>query len=64
MNKIQFWNKIAFYSTLICGVMLVIMLFFKKHIESIIFPFLAVGVIVLIISVASEIAKFIIKRRA
>lgn len=63
MTNYIFWKKISNYSTFVCGIVLIIKMFFRKYVESIIVPILFVGGIALIILVVSEVMKFRIKRK-
>jgi hypothetical protein len=64
MKRIEFWKAVSSSTTAISGLMLIILMFFKKYIESIMYPFLLVGLIVLLISILSELMKFILKRKS
>lgn len=64
MRDLNFWKKISIYSTILCGVILVLLMFFKNYIESILAPVLVVGAIVLLVSFFAELMKLIIKRKS
>lgn len=63
MMNYNFWKKTSTYSTVICGLLLIVLMFFKKYVETFIFPFLTIGVIVLLISIIAELMKFILRRK-
>jgi Na+/phosphate symporter len=64
MTHLNFWKKLSQYSTIFCGIIFILLVFFKKHIQDYIFVILPVGIIVLAISLFSEIMKFILKRKS
>lgn len=64
MKKSEFWGKLSNYSIVVCGIVLIANLYFRKYLEHIIIPILFIGGIALIVYVTSEIMQFILKRKS
>ena len=64
MNKIDFWVRASNYSTVLCGIVLICKMFFRKYLENIIVPILFVGGIALLVVLISELMKFYLKRKS
>jgi hypothetical protein len=62
INNYTFWEKISNYSSIVCGIVLVTKMFFRKYLEELILPILLIGGIALIIFLISELMKFILRR--
>jgi hypothetical protein len=56
-NKLKFWTNVSNYSIVLCGVMLVLKMYFRKYIEWLIIPILAIGVFSFLVFLLSEIVK-------
>ncbi len=63
MKRLIIWQRISNYSTVVCAVVLIAKMFFRKYIEGIMMPMLIVGGIGVIVLLISEIVKFIIKQK-
>lgn len=63
MRDFNFWKRVSNYSIIVCGIVLIVKMFFRKYVEDIIWPILFIGALALLICLFSEIMKFIIKRK-
>lgn len=63
MNKYKFWEKLSKYSTVLVVVLVVVFMFFRSSIENYLRLFYYFGVVILAISVFSELMKYVIKKR-
>ena len=63
MTNLNFWKKISLYSTMLCGIILIALLFFKQYVKEYNFLILLIGGIILFISLFSELMKFILRRK-
>ena len=59
MNSLNFWKKISNYSTIVCGIFLIALMFFAKYLENIMLPILFTGSIALAIALVSKLMIFI-----
>ena len=63
MTDLSFWKTVSNYSIVVCGIVLILKMFFREYIEGFIWPVLYLGGIALVIFVFSELMKFLIKRK-
>jgi hypothetical protein len=63
MKKLNFWMKISNYSIIVCGVILVIKMFFKKYLEPYSIQMFFVSGISLTVFLISELMKFIFQKK-
>ncbi len=63
MKKLDFWIKVSNYSIIVCGIVLIVKMFFRKYLENVIIPILFLGGIALLTFFISELMKFIIKEK-
>lgn len=62
-NKLKLWTIVSNCSIVLCGVMLVLKMYFRKYIEWLIIPILAIGVFSFFVFLLSEIVKNNIRRK-
>jgi hypothetical protein len=63
MKKLNLWMKISNYSIIVCGVILVIKMFFKKCLEPYSIQMFFISGISLSVFLISELMKFIFKKK-
>ena len=61
--NLSFWKSVSNYAIFICGVALIAKMFFRKYIESVIWPVLFIGIAAFILFAIAELMKFILKRK-
>lgn len=62
MKNKEFWNKVSNFAIIICGIVLVVKMFFRQYVESIIWPLLLFGVFAFFIFAIAELILFIKKK--
>ncbi len=63
MKNYNFWKKVSNYTTIMCGLGFIILMFFKKYVYTFMLPFLLICAIVLMVFIISEIMKYLTKNR-
>lgn len=62
MKRVDFWIKTSNYSIIVCAIVLISKIFFRKYIESIINYVLLIGAIALFMFFLSELVQYLRKR--
>lgn len=62
MRKLNFWRKSSNYSLVVCSIVLIAKMFFRKYLDPIILPIFLIGGFALLVFFISELMKFILNR--